>query len=142
MSSSSRSASPTLSGGLYIPVHKRLSTGSLASSTSSRTFSSSGSSRTSARSSQIFSSRASTSSESDASISPPKAPAFVYSRDTLLNLANSPLSRLPQSQRDALRGAVPEVVSNRKQRKAVEYHNHVHAVQMDAALRTPSSTAR
>ncbi|KAG6909488.1 hypothetical protein DXG01_017210 [Tephrocybe rancida] len=131
--SSSRSASPTLSvssGGLYIPIHKRTSGSSIASSSSSRTFSS-GSSRT-------FSSRTSESSDSDSAIAPPTAPAFIYSRDTLLNLANSPLARLPQPQRDALRGDVPEVITNRKQRKAIEYHNQIHAVQTAALLRAPS----
>ncbi|GLB42206.1 hypothetical protein LshimejAT787_1102210 [Lyophyllum shimeji] len=109
-SDSSRSPSPTSSvsssHGLYIPVHKR-------------------SSGSSASSSRTFSSRASTSSESDSAIAPPTQPAFIYSRDTLLNLAKSPLSRLPSELRDSLRTEVPEIITNRKQRKAIEYHNQL-----------------
>ncbi|KAH0581342.1 hypothetical protein H2248_012434 [Termitomyces sp. 'cryptogamus'] len=131
--SSSRSSSPTLtvssSDGRYISVHKRLSGSSISSSTSSRTFSS-GSSR-----SFSFST---SSSDSDSLISPSATPAFIYSRDSLLKLANSPLSRMPQPQRDSLRSEVPEVMTNRKQRKAIEHFNHINAVQTAAALLAPS----
>ncbi|KAG6872488.1 hypothetical protein C0995_009350 [Termitomyces sp. Mi166 len=134
--SSSRSSSPTLtvssSDSLYIPVHKRRGASSISSFESSRTFSSA--------SSRTFSSGASTSSDSDSAILPPATPAFIYSRDTLLNLANSPLSRMPQPQRDSLRREVPEVMTNRKQRKAIEHFNHINTVQAIAALRVPSHT--
>ncbi|KAG6834558.1 hypothetical protein H0H93_008944 [Arthromyces matolae] len=128
---SSRSASPTLtasSGGLYVPVHKRTSKGSFSSDSSSL-------------SSRTFSSGASFSSDSDSAILPPATPAFVYSRDTLMNLANSPLARMPQTQRDTLRSEIPEVMTNRKQRKAIDFYNHLNAVQgSPAALRVPSPT--
>ncbi|KAF5379145.1 hypothetical protein D9615_006045 [Tricholomella constricta] len=120
MSSSSRSSSPTSSvssHGLYVPVHKR-SSGSFSSPRS-------------------FSSRASFSSESDSSISPPSQPAFIYSRDTLLNLALSPLSRLPLEVRESLRSQVPEIVTNRKQRKAIEYSNQRVGNASPATRRSP-----
>ncbi|KAG5641767.1 hypothetical protein DXG03_004262 [Asterophora parasitica] len=56
---------------------------------------------------------------------PPTQPAFIYSRDTLLNLVNSPLSRLPIEVREKLRVEVPEIITNRKQRKAIEYHKQL-----------------
>ncbi|KAF8069065.1 hypothetical protein FPV67DRAFT_1669098 [Lyophyllum atratum] len=40
-------------------------------------------------------------------------------------LAQSPLARLPMELRDSLRGDVPEIITNRKQRKAIEYHNQL-----------------
>ncbi|KAG6900274.1 hypothetical protein C0993_000462 [Termitomyces sp. T159_Od127] len=45
---------------------------------------------------------------------------------------------MPQLQRDDLRSKVPEVMTNRKQRKAIEYFNHINTVQAAVALHAPS----
>ncbi|RDB27862.1 hypothetical protein Hypma_002089 [Hypsizygus marmoreus] len=108
VASSPSSSSPS-SGGLYVPVHRR--TGSSSSSRSS----------------------SSTRSDSEHVSHPPSTttlsiptptPTYIYTRDVLLNFAHSPLARLSAETRDALRVSVPEIMTNRKQRKAMEYHNH------------------
>ncbi|KAF9459641.1 hypothetical protein BDZ94DRAFT_996735 [Collybia nuda] len=124
---SSRASSPT---GLYVPVHKRT-----------------GSSSSSSRSSSTTRSEASAPSERAACkllpTTPPHAPPLtylslapapaatahplVYSRDALLGLMHSPLARLPLGTRESLRAAFPELVTNRRQRKALEYHTHIQS---------------
>ncbi|KAG6829106.1 hypothetical protein H0H92_005648 [Tricholoma furcatifolium] len=131
--SSSRSSSPTLvssRASVYIPVHKRSKGSFNTPSIGSLTPCSS-------------SSRASTTtlSDSDSGIYPPPNAGLVYSRDILLNLANSPLSRMPQSQRDILRVEVPEVITNRKQRKAIEYFNQMNTV-LNSTSSVPSPVSR
>lgn len=66
----------------------------------------------------------------------PGAP--VYTVDALLALAQSPLSRLPIETRDALRVSFPELITNRKQRKAIEYHNNM--AQLKASMSQPRRT--
>jgi hypothetical protein len=61
---------------------------------------------------------------------------LVYSRDALLNLAKSPLARLSPETRDSLRNNVPEIMTNRKQRKAIEYRNHIQHQAENKAQRT------
>jgi hypothetical protein len=107
---SSTASSPSLSG-LYVPVHKR--NGSTSSPSSSRC------------SSPAL-------SESPARIRAPtptpqlqQAHPFIYSFDALLHLAKSPLARLTPETRESLRENVPEIMTNRKQRKAAEYKNHM-----------------
>lgn len=65
----------------------------------------------------------------------PKTHPLLYSRDALLNLAKSPLARLTAETRESLRTDVPEIVTNRKQRKAIEYHNTQAAKQQRQALK-------
>lgn len=55
-------------------------------------------------------------------ISYPAARPLTYSRETLLSLASSPLARLAPETRDSIRNALPELIMNRKMRKAIEYH--------------------
>ncbi|KXN93135.1 hypothetical protein AN958_00059, partial [Leucoagaricus sp. SymC.cos] len=48
---------------------------------------------------------------------------LVYSISTLLHLAHNPKIKLISlAQKDKLREAMPEIVMNRKMRKALEYH--------------------
>jgi hypothetical protein len=47
--------------------------------------------------------------------------------DALLALAHSPSSRLPPETRESLRASFPDIFTNRKQRKAIEYHNTINS---------------
>lgn len=124
-SSSSLSSSPA-SPGLYVPVHKR--TGSSSSSSSSRSSSSTRSERASQpRKSTPTPGTSIPTNLSPAPATPQPEPTFIYSRDTLLALAASPLSRISVATRDTLRTRLPELVTNRKQRKAMDYHANARA---------------
>jgi hypothetical protein len=51
----------------------------------------------------------------------------IYTIDALLALAHSPASRLPLETREALRTSFPDIITNRKQRKTIEYHNNINS---------------
>ena len=120
-SRSSTPSSAASSPGLYVPVHRR--TGS-SSSSSSRSASTTRSESEHPCTSFPLLYHLYASNPPCHPTAPPETPhPLIYSRASLLNLANSPLSRLSSETRETLRISIPEIMTNRKQRKAIEYRN-------------------
>ncbi|KIL63402.1 hypothetical protein M378DRAFT_12145 [Amanita muscaria Koide BX008] len=109
--STSPASSVSSSSGLYIPVHKRRT------SRTDESFSSSSSSSSFSRPS----SRAESHIESESGLGYHHDTTHVYSRDALLALAKSPLATMAKEVKDGLRETVPEIVMSRKTRKAMEF---------------------
>jgi hypothetical protein len=114
-SSESSFSSSELGSGLYIPVHKRsLSSSSRSSSPAHSAW----------REGQEFASEHATQRGAR-----PKAEdqleqtahPFVYTPDELINLSRSPQAKLSPEWRITLQATVPEILSNRRQRKAAAH---------------------
>jgi hypothetical protein len=129
-SESSYSSSSGISSGLYVPVHKRMS----GSSSASSSWSSGGRSPSPAYSARNSYPRAGHSEESIGKHQSPEvvrnrqlmpsrtaARPFVYSPADLILLSRSPLAKLSPEGRASLKDTVPEILSNRRQRKAAAY---------------------
>jgi len=117
-------SSAASSPGLYVPVHRR--TGSSSSSSSYSRSASSNRSEPEHPSSSfpLYHLHNASKPPCHLTASPLTPHPSIYSRATLLNLATSPLSRMSTETRESLRISVPEIVTNRKQRKAIEYRQN------------------
>jgi len=108
MPSVSMNTQAAAQSGLYVPVHKRSSSRSDASSTGS-----------------VSPRSASPTSQHESSIESPRLP--IYSIQDILLLSKSPLVVFSPDHREHLKDTIPEIVLSRKQRKAIEHKQHAKA---------------
>ncbi|TFK38201.1 hypothetical protein BDQ12DRAFT_684164 [Crucibulum laeve] len=113
------SSLPTMTKGLYVPVHKRTP-------------------------SEIISLSLASSPAAERIPAPPHA--NIYSIPTLLSIASSPLATLSPKKKEHIRSTLPELVMNRKMRKSIEYHSHhphtLHHVESPRKQERSASPAR